>query len=291
MEFTRDTFKILQFTDTHFGVLPECQEDLKTYNLIDRTIRLVDPDLIVHTGDIIRSEGIENPNEIFEKVMGFFDGYKIPLAITFGNHDSEDNTTRSELREIFDRTVEKKVQKKNSFIVGDRESYTVEIKSGEDLVSVLYIIDSGDYDLNKYGTYAYLYPSQVDRFRKTSEGYKKGDGVKRSIVFQHIPLPEYRLAPYKIISGKCQETNAVVSSPNINTGLFANMLLNGETWGISVGHDHENNFHSLFQGLHLVYGNSSGYNAYGKLEKGATVFEITKDPFEIDVRNIALDEN
>ncbi len=93
-----------------------------------------------------------------------------------------------------------------------------------------------------------------------------------------------------IISGVQEETNEAISAPKINTGLFANMLLNGETWGMIVGHDHENNFDSTLFGIHLAYANSSGYQAYGDVTKGATVIEISKDPFEIKTRNIQIDE-
>ena len=56
-----------------------------------------------------------------------------------------------------------------------------------------------------------------------------------------------------------------------------------------VGHDHENNFDSTLYGIHLTYANSSGFQAYGDVPKGATVIEITKDPFEIKTRNIQID--
>ena len=67
------------------------------------------------------------------------------------------------------------------------------------------------------------------------------------------------------------------------------MLLNGEIWGMLVGHDHENNFDSELFGIHLTYANSSGYQAYGDIAKGATVIEITNNPFEIKTRNVQID--
>ena len=290
MEFKNDTFKIVQFTDTHFGNLPASEEDIKTFDLIDKIIKDEEPDLIVHTGDIIFSHGVKDPDKVFENVMQAFDKYDIAFAITFGNHDSEEGTSRAELRAIYDRIIGKKADKEDVFIINDRENYVIPLRDkGEDL-AYLYLIDSGEDDKSGIGTYEWLLPEQVDWFRKTSEKYKKNDGIKRNIIFQHMPVPEYWESMNNIISGEQRETNEAISAPKINTGFFANMVLNGETWGMIVGHDHENNFDSSLFDIHLAYANTSGYQAYGDLDKGATVIEISKDPFAINLRNIQINE-
>lgn len=290
MEFKNDSFKIVQFTDTHFGNLPHHRDDIRTFDLINQILRLEKPDLIVHTGDIMWSEGVKDSSKVFQIVMEHFDKYDIPLAITFGNHDSEEGITRKELREIYDKHVKNKVEKEDVFIIDDKESYVIRLRDNNEDIAILYIIDSGDFDKYGYGIYDWNSPEQVEWFRKTSQKYKKNDGVKRGIVFQHIPLPEYWQSKNNIIYGLQEETNEPISAPKINTGLFANMLLNGETWGMIVGHDHENNFDSSLYGIHLAYANSSGYQAYGDLPKGATVIEISKNPFKIETRNIQIDE-
>lgn len=290
MEFKNDSFKIVQFTDTHFGNLPHHRDDIRTFNLINQILRLEKPDLIVHTGDIMWSEGVKDSSKVFQIVMEHFDKYDIPFAITFGNHDSEEGITRKELREIYDKHVKNKVEKEDVFIIDDKESYVIRLRDNNEDIAILYIIDSGDFDKYGYGIYDWNSPEQVEWFRKTSQKYKKNDGVKRGIVFQHIPLPEYWQSKNNIIYGLQEETNEPISAPKINTGLFANMLLNGETWGMIVGHDHENNFDSSLYGIHLAYANSSGYQAYGDLPKGATVIEISKNPFKIETRNIQIDE-
>ena len=289
MEFKNKTFKIVQFTDTHFGNLPHHEDDIRTFNLIDKILTDEKPDLIVHTGDIMWSDGVKDSDKVFQIVMEYFDKYNIPLAITFGNHDSEEGITRSELREIYDKTITNKPEKKDSFIIDDKENYVIPLsENGKDLL-YLYFIDSGADDRLGFGTYEWVLPEQVEWFRKTSDKYKKNDGVKRNIIFQHIPIPEYWQSKENILSGVQEETNEEISAPKINTGLFANMVLNGETWGMIVGHDHENNFDSELFGIHLAFANSSGYQAYGDVPKGATVIEITKDPFAIKTRNIQID--
>ncbi len=291
MEFKNNTFKIVQFTDTHFGNLPHHKDDLRTFDLIDKILKLEKPDLIIHTGDIMWSDGVKDSDKVFTIAMEHFDKHNIPLAITFGNHDSEEGISRSELREIYENTITNKPVKEDSFIIDDKESYVICLKDKGEDIAILYFIDSGADDKFGYGTYEWDSPEQVEWFRKTSARYKKGDGIKRGIVFQHIPVPEYWQSMGNIISGVQEETNEAISAPKINTGLFANMLLNGETWGMIVGHDHENNFDSTLFGIHLAYANSSGYQAYGDVTKGATVIEISKDPFEIKTRNIQINEN
>ena len=289
MEFKNNTFKIVQFTDTHFGNLPHHEDDIRTFKLIDEILSKEKPDLIVHTGDIMWSDGVKDSDKVFQIVMEYFDKYNIPLAITFGNHDSEEGINRSELREIYDRTISNKPEKKDSFIIDDKENYVISLNENGNDLAYLYFIDSGADDWLRLGTYEWVLPEQVEWFRKTSDKYKKNDGVKRNIIFQHIPIPEYWQSKENILSGVQEETNEEISAPKINTGLFANMVLNGETWGMIVGHDHDNNFDSKLFDVHLAYANSSGYQAYGDLKKGATVIEITKNPFEIKTRNIQID--
>ena len=289
MEFKENTFKIVQFTDTHFGNLPHHEDDLRTFKLIDKILTDEKPDLIVHTGDIMWSGGVKDSDRVFEIVMEYFDKYDIPLAITFGNHDSEEGITRSQLREIYEKRVSNKPGKQDVFVIDDKENYLIPLSANGEDIAYLYFIDSGADDKLGFGTYEWVMPEQVEWFRKTSQKYKKNDGVKRGIIFQHIPIPEYWQSKENILSGVQEETNEEISAPKINTGLFANMVLNGEIWGMLVGHDHDNNFDSTLFDIHLGYGQSSGYQAYGDLNKGATVIEISKDPFAIKTRNIEID--
>ena len=290
MEFKNNSFKIVQFTDTHFGNLPHHEDDLRTFDLIDRVLTSEKPDLIVHTGDIMWSEGVKDSDKVFEIVMQYFDKYDIPLAITFGNHDSEEGVTRSELRYIYEKNIRNKPNKDDVVVINDKENYVIRLSEGDKNIAILYVIDSGADDKFGYGTYEWVLPEQVEWFRHTSDKYKQNDGIKRGIVFQHIPIPEYWESKENILYGVQEESNEAISAPKINTGLFANMALNGEIWGMIVGHDHENNFDSLHHGIHLAYANSSGYQAYGDVPKGATVIEIIKEPFEIKTRNIQFDD-
>lgn len=290
MEIKGNKFRILQLTDTHFGNLPEADDDIRTYKLLEKIIVDTKPDLIIHTGDVMWSDGVKNADIVFTNVMKFIDQFDIPFALTFGNHDTEEIVTREGLRNIYEENIRNKPNKSDVFLTGDRQSYTINLSKDGQIVTVLYMVDSGEFDRFGYGKYDWVLPEQVEWFRKVSDKYKKNDGIKRNIIFQHIPLPEYRDVVDDLLDGYCAEEDKTISAPFINTGLYANILLNGETWGIVVGHDHDNNFDAVKYGVHLAYANSSGYQTYGDLPKGGSIIEISLDPYEIKKTNVTYSD-
>ena len=120
------TFKIVQLTDLHIGSLPHHEDDYKTFDLIDQAFEKLDADLVMITGDLIWSDGVPEADKVFTKLLERINKHSIPVAITYGNHDSEDEFTRSDMRKL-ESILDHFVEKKNAFIVDDRESYTVEI--------------------------------------------------------------------------------------------------------------------------------------------------------------------
>ena len=91
-------FKIAQFTDTHFfkggARSPEVLENMRA--VLDEE----KPDLIVLTGDIITGNRKNWPTmESWEILTDLLIQYKIPYAVTFGNHDDEAQVSRQELLE------------------------------------------------------------------------------------------------------------------------------------------------------------------------------------------------
>lgn len=285
-------FKIMQITDTHIGNMPFHEDDHKTFHLLEKFLSKLDVDLVIHTGDVIWSDGVKNPDIVFKKTLEIFNKYDVPVAITFGNHDTEETVTRSDLRYLFNHTIVNKAETKHVCTIQDRQNYVIEIfnQSGTEVENVMYVLDSGAESSLNIGQYAWIYPEQVSWFKQVSDFYKKGDDLKRNIIFQHIPIPEYWQASDNIIDGKNLETNERISAPHLNTGLFSSMLLNGETWGMFVGHDHENDFHGVYHDIHLVYGKVSGYQTYGDVERGVRMIELDANNKEIKTYTIRIDE-
>ncbi|WP_087974925.1 metallophosphoesterase family protein [Oceanobacillus rekensis] len=275
------TFTIVQLTDLHIGSIPHHEDDDKTFALIDKAFEKLDADLVVITGDLIWSDGVPNADKVFKELLQRINYHDIPVAITYGNHDSEDEFTRTDLRKM-ESVLDHFIEKKNTFIVDDRESYTIEIYDpfGETIKNVLYVIDSGADAPLPIGNYDWVHPEQVNWFREVSKKYKNIDARQSDLIFMHIPLPEYWQASQSISSGECNETNDTISAPYINTGLFASAVMDGQITGVFVGHDHDNNFVGEHVGIKLVYGQVSGYQCYGDFERGARLIQLTVEGME-----------
>ncbi|MBM0046145.1 metallophosphoesterase [Anaerococcus sp. mt242] len=313
-------FKIIQFTDLHLASVPSNDKDTKTYENIKRLLDIQRPNLIVFSGDIIDSieeHGANNPAVSFEKFINFLNELQIPVAITFGNHDSEGQVSRDDLRKICNEKLTCHAKKSEVNLVNGRENYILEIKDSEDNVrNLVFMVDSGDYENEEYSYYAWVDLEQISWFNQVNEKYGHTGTNKSDLIFQHIPLPEYWQASEDIIAGDFKESFAQnlewleqsqdldnqsqtklknksipeygVCSPELNSGFFIQML-KSNVWGMFVGHDHNNSFDSIYKGIHLVYGQSTGYNSYGN-KKGARVINLDAKNNQISTDIILFDE-
>lgn len=288
-------FKILQLTDLHLGAVPSNEWDQKTYAGMKKVIKETTPDLLVFTGDILYSlakHRASNPKESLKHFIAFINQFKIPYAYTFGNHDAEEKVTRSELHAVFDKHAKYLVNKQHVYTVKDRENYVIELNGSkvDEVKQAFYVMDSGDYSHTDHSYYAWVLPEQIAWFKKKAVLYNQAAEGRHDLIFQHIPIPEYWLASQNIVAGVFNEVmttgafsginpeafsfQQAVFSPEVNSGLFLEMLLSNQIWGMFVGHDHDNSFDGVYKGIHLVYGQSSGYNTYGNEPKGARVIEL-----------------
>lgn len=314
--------KILQFTDLHFGSVPSNEADEKTYEKIEQLVKKESPDLIVYSGDIIYSmsdHGADNPRESFLKFIEFANSLGYPVALTYGNHDTEEKVSRDDLRAIADEKLTCHAEKSEIMLKNDRESYIIKIEDPNSSdESFVFVLDSYDYSPNRdLSYYAWVDHDQINWFRDVVDKYDHKNGPKTDLVFQHIPIPEYWQASENIIAGEFKEGFAEnlswlaasenmeqyetmedfkeaaakilekssnlpeygVCSPEINSGFF-NQILNSNVWGMFVGHDHDNSFDGIYKGIHLVYGQSTGYNSYGNA-KGGRLITIDNNSKEV----------
>ncbi|MBW1605861.1 hypothetical protein [Lactobacillus sp. Sy-1] len=80
-----------------------------------------------------------------------------------------------------------------------------------------------------------------------------------------------------IISGVNDEA---VCSSEINSGFLYSVLRKGNVKALFTGHDHDNNFTAQYNGVYLDYGNVTGYNCYGSLDRGVRVIELSEHDFQ-----------
>lgn len=265
------SYKIIQLTDLHLSPHHN-KEDVETFELISQMVQYYHPNLLMLTGDQIWSEGIIDSDQTYKKLIQHLNSLNVPVAITYGNHDTENQFTRSDLRAL-ESEINLLAEKKHTYIVDDKEAYCIEVTQDNKLTHVIYVIDSGDYDKLNISHYDYIHPEHVNWIRKTREIYvNSGFTGNNNILFTHIPLPEYKLANKE--NGLKGIYNEQVSSADINSGMFVQLLHNNDVSYVSCGHDHDNDFQFNLNGINLCFGRVSGFHCYGDVHRGARMFEL-----------------
>mgnify|MGYP003571332821 CR=1 FL=1 len=272
-------FVILNLTDVQMCDLEDIPHMSTIHAELTYLVNLVKPDLITLTGDQTWS----NENLIsLRSLISWLDGYKIPYAPVFGNHDhgNEYDSAVAGINYCCDLYEGGKYSlfKRGPNNLGSLGNYAVTITEGDNIVSALYFLESG-----------YL-PSITDKqkewFSWTSEGIKSANGgeVPRGICFFHKPLPEYRDAYMGYLQGSAEasalgEVYVTYSlSGSLQNGFFDIAKRSGVT-DIVCGHQHGNNFTIKYQGVNLTFamktGELGGFYADEDVNlNGATVLRI-----------------
>lgn len=287
LKFREDgTFVIVQFSDVEF--ISEGDHDPDTHDINEETrktmetvIALEKPDLIVFAGDVTASARGVDPLESFRQAVAVAENKGIHWAAVFGNHDSEGAVSRQRMNEE---------QLAHHYTVAEPDpphingfgNFMVTLVDERDHPSAaLYFLDSGDYSpLPAVGGYDWIHRDQIDWYVTESRKltFTNGGAPLPSLAFFHIPLPEYReVWETKECVGHCWEH---VSSPRMNSGMFAAMVEMGDMMGTFVGHDHANDFCGELQGIKLCYGRSTRYVSY--------VDGVRQDRFQTGARVIRL---
>jgi hypothetical protein len=253
----RGEFKILQFTDTHINIAGKAY--LTSLDIIKTVVEIEKPDLVLLTGDIVTEE---NPEEGYRRITEIFSKSGIPWAVVFGNHESEKSFKRKQLADLVEKLpgCQNKdvggLQGNSNFIL----SVSGDPKKKEALI---YCLDSNDYSKLKpkvqgYGWFDF---SQIEWYRKSSKEFtRQNHGTPLpALAFFHIPFTEYTQA----IQQKDQVVVGVRNEDEcpalINSGMFAAMLECGDVMGTFVGHDHLNDYITVYHNIALAYGRVSKY--------------------------------
>lgn len=262
LQFNSDkSFKIAQFTDTHFYAGgEESQEVLDNIKAVMETEQV---DLVVLTGDIVTGKPTMKSWEVLTDLLI---SYKVPYTVTFGNHEDEAEASREELLTY--------LSERPYCVLSDEGGTQVE-GIGNNILPVynqkgiaeklIYCMDSRSYSLAKdqgVDGYGWFDQSQIRWFTESNEMWLASNPDVQALLFFHIPLHEYAQAfdhgEFKV--GKRKEKEC---SPKINTGMFAEMVLQKNVLGTFVGHDHVNNYVAQLHNIALCYGYFSGGNSYG----------------------------
>ena len=294
-------FKIMQIADTQ--EIPAVSPD--TLSLINNALDREKPDLVIFTGDQIKgySKKFKKDPVIIESTIDILvepiAKRNIPFMVTYGNHDAQcgvDNRGQYKFYAKYDNFISG--DRRNSDEVGTADSQIY--SSTEDKpVFELYIIDSHGKAKDGAG-YAPVDKKQIEWYVSRREQLKAENGdYLPSLVFQHIPVPEF----FDVIKKVPKGTKGAVpaygeheneyfvlndetiaeggfmlespASPDVNTGEFEAMSEKGDVLGIYVGHDHNNSFVVKYKGVDLGYTQGAGFNVYGPGEnRGVRIFEL-----------------
>ncbi|MBE6186348.1 MAG: metallophosphatase [Rikenellaceae bacterium] len=271
-------FKIVQFTDIHWKYGNPASDEAG-----ERMAEVLDaekPDLVVFTGDVIFAKPAR---EGLDKALEATISRGIPFAVTWGNHDDEQDLSRKELSEH----IATKAGNLTSTVEGISgvTNYTLSVKStdGKRDAAVLYIFDSNSYSpIKKVKGYDWIKHDQVEWYRQTSKAFTAANDGKPlpALAFFHIPLPEFHEAAQNESAYFVGTRKEKACAPEINTGLAAAMLEAGDVMGVFVGHDHVNDYVVDWRGILLGYGRfTGGATVYHDIPEGngARIIELTED--------------
>jgi len=282
LRFREDgTFKILQLTDMHIRSFNKEQAD-EVYERIKYSAKTEKPDLIVLTGDNVT---VNPAAPEIRRLVSVLDSCRIPWVATFGNHDGQQELTKAQMSSIY---ASGKYTLNTLNDKGELADLQIEILSSKGKKKAFYIfcMDSHSYtDVLGKECYDWFTKEQVEWLRQCCLKRTSADGkVAPSLAFFHIPLSEYVDAseqnanpreggnPRGVFNGIRGES---VCCGGLNTGMFAAMRETGSVIGVSVGHDHDNDFISIYSGIALCYGRFSGSNTvYNHLPQGVRVFQL-----------------
>ncbi len=297
-------FKIMQIADTQ--EIPEVSPD--TLSLINAALEREKPDLVIYTGDQIKgySKKFKKNPKIVEKTIDMLvepvASRNIPFMVTYGNHDAQvgiDNIEQYKFYAKYPTFLSGNLRSEKDVGTADIQIYSHD--SGTPVFG-LYIVDSHGKAKDGAG-YAPVDKKQIDWYVKRREELKNENGdYLPSLVFQHIPVPEF----FDVIKKVPKRTKGAVpaygvheneyfvlrdetkaaggfmlespASPDVNTGEFEAMSEKGDVLGIFVGHDHNNSFVVNYKGVDLGYTQGAGFNVYGPGEnRGVRIFELDEN--------------
>ena len=274
-------FRIMHVTDTH----------LEDYNLetsvwaIGEACDIEKPDIVIITGDNVQNcDDAADTKKLIDGLMNVFESRNIPVAVTFGNHDSETGAMSREELMAYYNTFSCSVSVDDGEALSGCGTYNIPVMSsdGEKVKFNLWVFDSNDYDAN--GNYSCVQADQVEWYKAKSDELTAANGGEKvySLVFQHIIVSEVYDALKKVDSEKLFSfehmyndgeyymfdpegtnygtLNETPCSGYENYGQFDAMVEKGDVLAMFTGHDHTNAFGVRYKGIDIMNSLSTRYN-------------------------------
>lgn len=258
--------KILHIADTHLNY--DKHFDASIW-VIAEACDVEKPDLVVLTGDNTHpNEDPEKTKKLINALMNIFESRDIPVAVTFGNHDSEAGPmTRKDIME-YCNTFSCTISVDDSINFKNCATFNIPVlASDSDKVKFnLWVFDSGDYDEDDPRHYDRVRTEQIEWYKQTSAKLKEENGGEtvNSVVFQHIIVPEIYDVLKKVDSKQPYTVKRIYNEDEYyafdpeavnygtlnekpcpgyyNDGQFDALVETGDVLAMFTGHDHTNAF-------------------------------------------------
>eukprot|EP00026_Physarum_polycephalum_P007086 Phypoly_transcript_07140.p1 GENE.Phypoly_transcript_07140~~Phypoly_transcript_07140.p1 ORF type:complete len:451 (+),score=36.16 Phypoly_transcript_07140:269-1621(+) len=286
----RGKFKIVQFTDLHYGY--DEHENQLTSIVQDVILDAEKPDLVIITGDLVSGyEWRGMPwgwfKSLWEKLIAPMEKRGIRWAVALGNHDVEGDLDGEEIVTL-DRAHDLSLTQHSPQDISGATNYYLPIYSYDpqnrstNIGQILWVFDSGSNGCMGVDGWGCIMYDQVAWYMNTSRALTSTRGSPiPSLAFFHIPLYEHLdLWNVNGVEGNLGDEGVCCSA--VNTGLYSAMRQMGDITGVYCGHDHSNDFIGDYHGIVLGYGRKTGYGCYGPplgWKHGARVLEISQNEF------------
>jgi len=280
-----EDFTILLLADIQLGA--SIKKDNAALQMMDELIEETDPDFIMTTGD---NSYFLFADILTKRAISHLSSYGIPWSTTLGNHDTDSLASRDWVGNQYENAENSLFQMGPDNVSGVGNYVINVVDTDGSVIYSLIVLDSNTERKYEDGKdYDYIHEDQIAWYEWAVNGQS---GVP-SMLFFHIPLPEFADAQAMLESGELTDPTAfgenheTVCAPPYNSGLFDKIAELGSTTHIFVGHDHINSLSVTYDGVRLTYGLKTGPTCYFEEEmQGATLITITGDTNEVLVENI-----
>lgn len=276
--------RILQLADTQiidptqYRNDPEADNDpekrledmeARCFKYLRQVINRTQPDLILIAGDVIYGQ-FDDSGEALKELVKFFDGFGIPWAPVYGNHDNESHIGvlwQNELLENSEHCLFKAGE------VTGNGNYTVGIRQNGKLTRVFFMMDSNGCNNPGRESIMHIMPGGQGFMEDQVEWFvEKGKAIKAeypdtnvTFVF-HIPFKTFGTAMATATSRDMGLTATGNGSFGLNPGgggdwdrdgaIYNKMKALG-TDSILVGHIHSISASVVYDGIRFQYGQKS----------------------------------
>ena len=290
-------FLVLNLTDIHWDIVawkPGNEEYEAVVKTVTTLVNRVKPDLITVSGDLSWGMAVES----YIAVADFLDGFGIPWAPVWGNHDFERTEVNIGAVEEFAK------HPLCLFEAGDPAlgsgNYCLAIQENGRTVAGLLMADTHkgavlpDENGEEHGTWGRLYPNQLEWIKREAKALNTDTAL-----IQHIPIFGYNeafqaafradLDPKAVTLDESHTSDCwnpgykdsigvqyegICSFPVEEGALDA--CVEAGIKAIIVGHDHNNNWIISHKGIRFVFSLKTGPGCYWKPNlNGGTVMQIT----------------